>query len=284
LGNEYNYHPEWFNNNINNWYTILNNAATAIHNADPDHPVSSAHGEVPASTVFGLCPAFDVWGMNVYRWDNPSEAITEFATRSTNPCYFSESGVDRYNNTQKSENQQQQSTADLTIWNNIKGHFDKCSGITFFEFADEWWKGGNLYAQDATGFAMSVPYDNFANEEWWGIVDINRNTTIAYDALKTAFNEYVTGTSDLAVPQEIILFPNPFNGSATFTFTVEKPSQVLLRVFDNMGKLVAEPVNKVELNGQHKVTWNAGDLPAGIYYARMLAGSQMKSVKMMKVK
>ena len=27
LGNEYNYHPEWFGDDIQNWYTALNNAA-----------------------------------------------------------------------------------------------------------------------------------------------------------------------------------------------------------------------------------------------------------------
>ena len=30
LGNEYNYHPEWFNMNIDNWYLAMNNAAKKI--------------------------------------------------------------------------------------------------------------------------------------------------------------------------------------------------------------------------------------------------------------
>lgn len=209
LGNEYNYHPEWFSNDINNWYKILNDAAAAIHTADPKHPVSTAQGEVPASNVLGLCPAVDVWGMNVYRWDNPSGAISEFAARSTKPCYLSEAGGDRYNNTQGVENQQNQATADLNTWNNIKNHFDQCSGITFFSFVDEWWKGGNGNIHDASGFVNSIPYDNFANEEWWGIVDIYRNTTLAYEALKTAFTDFTTGTSDLAEFQKSILYPNP---------------------------------------------------------------------------
>jgi endo-1,4-beta-mannosidase len=142
LGNEYNYHPEWFNNNINNWYTILNNAASAIHTADPNHPVSTAHGEVPATTALNLCPNVDVWGMNVYRWDDPSGAINQFSAISARPCYLSESGGDRYNASQAQENQQNQADADLAIWNSIKGKLDICSGITFFSFVDEWWKGG----------------------------------------------------------------------------------------------------------------------------------------------
>jgi len=47
LGNEYNYHPEWFENNISNWYTALNTAAGKIHEIDKSKPVSTAHGEIP---------------------------------------------------------------------------------------------------------------------------------------------------------------------------------------------------------------------------------------------
>ena len=31
LGNEYNYHPEWFGGDIKNWYSAMNNAAEIIH-------------------------------------------------------------------------------------------------------------------------------------------------------------------------------------------------------------------------------------------------------------
>ena len=47
LGNEYNYHPEWFGGSLDVWYETLREAATAIHAEDPNHPVSTAHGEVP---------------------------------------------------------------------------------------------------------------------------------------------------------------------------------------------------------------------------------------------
>ena len=49
LGNEYNYHPEWFDNDISNWYTALNTAAGKIHEIDKSKPVSTAHGEIPDS-------------------------------------------------------------------------------------------------------------------------------------------------------------------------------------------------------------------------------------------
>ncbi len=56
LGNEYNYHPEWFEDDIKNWYSALNNAANQIHQNDPTHPVATAHGELPDSlSLINLC-------------------------------------------------------------------------------------------------------------------------------------------------------------------------------------------------------------------------------------
>ncbi len=75
LGNEYNYHPEWFEGDLKNWYSALDNAATLIHKNDPSHPVTTAHGELPDTLALSSCPNIDVWGMNVYRWDDPGEHI-----------------------------------------------------------------------------------------------------------------------------------------------------------------------------------------------------------------
>jgi hypothetical protein len=242
LGNEYNYHPEWFSDNINNWYTILNNAASAIHTADPNHPVSTAHGEFPASSALALCPKVDVWGMNVYRWNTPLGAITSFTDLSAKPCYLSESGTDRYNNTEGKENQQNQADAVLAIWNNIKGSFGKFSGITYFSFVDEWWKSGNVDKQDATGISLSVPNDNFANEEWWGIVDIERNTTLAYDALKSAFTGF-TGIAYTQIGQKTHLFPNPAVSNTSLRLSEAINENIILNISSITGiELASETV------------------------------------------
>src|SRR6056300_367304 len=83
LGNEYNYHPEWFGGgDINVWYKALNNAAEQIHQNDPMHPVSTAHGELPKEWVLASCPNVDVWEMNVYRWDHPAAIFEEWETLS----------------------------------------------------------------------------------------------------------------------------------------------------------------------------------------------------------
>ncbi len=196
LGNEYNYHPEWFDDNIENWYMALNNAADLIHKNDPNHPVTTAHGELPDASALSLCPSIDVWGMNVYRWDNPEGIFSEWSAVSSKPMYLSEAGADSYmvaslNGYNQGANEKAQADATTNILNAIFRNTDVCSGVTIFAFVDELWKAGNNEKLDSGGWAPNssgVPYDGAANEEYWGIVDIERNKKMAYHIVKAKFN------------------------------------------------------------------------------------------------
>ncbi len=196
LGNEYNYHPEWFDGNIQNWYTALNNAAEQIHHTDPNHPVATAHGELPTTEILAVCPNIDVWGMNVYRWDNPESIFSQWSDISTKPMYLSEAGADSYMTIAKDgyeigENEKAQADATRKILEATFNHLDICSGVTLFAFVDELWKAGNKDAHDPGGWAPNssgVPYDGAPNEEYWGIVEIDRNKKEAYHVVKEKYN------------------------------------------------------------------------------------------------
>jgi hypothetical protein len=77
-------------------------------------------------------------------------------------------------------------------------------------------------------------------------------------------------------------WPNPFIESTTFLYTVNEASHVSLQVFNSFGQLVAEPVNKIQPKGEQHVKWDAGNLPAGMYYFRLQAGGQVGSGKIIK--
>ena len=197
LGNEYNYHPEWFDGNINNWYTTLEKTAQMIHALDANHPVSTAHGEIPTQEVLNENPSIDVWGVNVYRWDLPGSLIAEWKSRSTKPLYFSEAGADSYMTIEKDgyaagENQKAQADATETILNQLFEDPEIVSGVTLFSFTDGWWKAGNPNQQDVGGWAPNssgVPYDGAPNEEYWGIVDIERNKKEAFYVLQKKYKQ-----------------------------------------------------------------------------------------------
>lgn len=197
LGNEYNYHPDLFDGDLKNWYTALNNAAEKIHQNDASHPVTTAHGELPDALALSSCSNIDVWGMNVYRWDAPGEIYSQWESISSKPMYLSEAGGDSYMTITKAGyeqgvNEKAQAGANAKILESVFNHLDVCSGVTLFAFADEWWKAGNNEAQDIGGWAPNstgVPYDGTPNEEYWGIVDIDRNKKETYDIVKLKYNQ-----------------------------------------------------------------------------------------------
>ncbi|WP_298532223.1 glycoside hydrolase family 2 TIM barrel-domain containing protein [uncultured Algibacter sp.] len=197
LGNEFNYHPEWFEGDLNNWYKAMNDGAKRIHDNDLNHPVTTAHGELPDSLALSSSPNIDVWGMNVYRWDNPTNIFVEWKKVSDKPMYLSEAGGDSFMTIAKQGyeagvNQKAQADANANILHNVFENQDICSGVTMFSFTDGWWKAGNLDRQDPGGWAPNssgVPYDGAPNEEYWGMVDIERNKKETFDVIKAKYKQ-----------------------------------------------------------------------------------------------
>ena len=195
LGNEYNYHPEWFNDDIKNWYNDMNDAADLIHKADSSHPVTTAHGDLPDAMALALSPNIDVWGLNVYRWDRPESIFPEWTAVSTKPMYLSETGGDSYMSVEaegyaQGENQKAQADANKKILEKSFSNLEVCSGATLFSFTDGWWKAGENDVQDIGGVAPNssgVPYDRDPNEEFWGIVDIHRNKKETFNVVKEIY-------------------------------------------------------------------------------------------------
>ena len=196
LGNEYNFHPEWFGGDIQTWYDDLSAAVDAIHAEDPNHPVATAHGEVPDVELLAALPNIDLWGLNVYRWDVSYTAAVDFAERSDKPMYFSEIGADSYMSTsvlgyEQGPNQRAQADATQALLEPLFSDSVRCAGAAVFSFTDGWWKAGRPDVQDPGGVApesSGVPYDSDANEEHWGLVDIHRQPKAAFDVVKSFFN------------------------------------------------------------------------------------------------
>lgn len=79
-------------------------------------------------------------------------------------------------------------------------------------------------------------------------------------------------------------YPNPFNPSTVISFTLPKGSIVSLKVFNVLGEEVTELINEFKNAGVHKVTFNASDLPSGVYIYSLSAGDFIATKKMMLLK
>lgn len=68
-------------------------------------------------------------------------------------------------------------------------------------------------------------------------------------------------------------YPNPFNPATRIGFAIPEPSHVVLRIYDAAGREVATVADRTFAPGQHTVTFDAGELPSGVYFYQIEAGT-----------
>ncbi len=198
LGNEWNYNHLYANDSLTLEATRdrINEAAELIRAADDEHPISTIYGELGGiEAQMAAMPNIDIWGINAYRGISFGDLFTQFAAASNKPMYLGEYGADAYdsrNGGMVNVDAQGMATRALTE-EIIDSYVTSNSGVTLggfiFEWADEWWKGGNPATHDTGGTAPGGgPYpDQTFNEEYWGIVDIERVPRPAYEELKALY-------------------------------------------------------------------------------------------------
>uniref|UniRef100_UPI000AC4202C T9SS type A sorting domain-containing protein n=1 Tax=Rhodothermus marinus TaxID=29549 RepID=UPI000AC4202C len=68
-------------------------------------------------------------------------------------------------------------------------------------------------------------------------------------------------------------YPNPFRQVTTIRYDVAAPRRVVIKVYDLMGREVAELVNRDHQPGTYTVQWRPRGLASGLYYCRIDAGA-----------
>ena len=89
------------------------------------------------------------------------------------------------------------------------------------------------------------------------------------------------------LPQAFALaqnYPNPFNPVTTIEYALPASGHVELKVFNVLGQTVSTLVDGYETAGTHRVEFDAGSLPSGIYFYRIshAEGSQTRKMALVK--
>ena len=79
-------------------------------------------------------------------------------------------------------------------------------------------------------------------------------------------------------------YPNPFNPTTKVGFRISDFGFVSLKVFDLLGREVAILVNEEKPAGSYEVTWNAANLPSGVYFYQLKAGDFVETKKLVLMK
>ena len=79
-------------------------------------------------------------------------------------------------------------------------------------------------------------------------------------------------------------YPNPFNPSTLISYDIPRSSYVTLKIYDVLGRRVADLVNGERKPGRYQALFNASDLPSGVYFYRFEAGAYHDTKKLLLLK
>ena len=79
-------------------------------------------------------------------------------------------------------------------------------------------------------------------------------------------------------------YPNPFNPLTKIKYQIPQLNNVSIKIYDILGKVVANLVNEEKPSGEYEVEFDGRDLPSGIYFYQLKAGSYIQTKKMVLLK
>lgn len=79
-------------------------------------------------------------------------------------------------------------------------------------------------------------------------------------------------------------YPNPFNPETKINFSIPKGDNVKIEIYDALGRLVDQLVNRYFSAGNYSVDFDASNMSSGIYFYRLISGSfvQMRKAVLLK--
>jgi hypothetical protein len=154
------------------------------------------------------------------------------------------------------------------------GNFDVTSQTTSFTFplAGTWYDYLNGNTISATGSPQSLTYQP-------GEVHIYLNRNLVNAVITSS-----GGPGAIGEKLSAALSPNPVQGDATISFHVPKTADTRVDIFDGSGRFIRTILKSRLVVGDHTIAviGKINNLPAGIYYLRIIAGEQQAAVKFVK--
>jgi hypothetical protein len=88
----------------------------------------------------------------------------------------------------------------------------------------------------------------------------------------------------MGVPGDFLVrqnHPNPFNPRTEISYSLPRESSVTATVYDLLGRPIKTLFRGRQSPGEHRLQWDAGQNPSGIYIYRIEAGGMSAAGKML---
>ncbi|HET7152736.1 MAG TPA: T9SS type A sorting domain-containing protein, partial [Candidatus Kapabacteria bacterium] len=129
---------------------------------------------------------------------------------------------------------------------------------------------GVTWVQANTGLPSNIAYFGpFTIDNKY----IYAGTTIG--VWRRPISDFITAVDEKSsVPAQFTLqnYPNPFGTTTNIEYRIPNEEQVTLRVYNALGEEIATLVNGRQATGTHDLSFDASNLPNGVYFYRLSAG------------
>jgi hypothetical protein len=193
-------------------------------------------------------------------------------------------------------------SSDTTMGASVTGRY-RSNGTYLFAWNNKFGSYGNVFTRPLTDHQLRL--QNQSNPiiatDFYGTPDaafrnVNNDSCLVIWGGISGNGSYVTGgcsgtftsvenpnvnVSDYQLYQN---YPNPFNPSTKISYNLPVNSSVSIKLFDVIGKQVAEIVSEVQRAGLHSVEFNGVNLSSGVYYYRIEANDFIDTKKMILIK
>lgn len=79
-------------------------------------------------------------------------------------------------------------------------------------------------------------------------------------------------------------YPNPFNGQTWIEFNLPQSGDIIIKVFDILGREIATVINGYLTQGSYRIQWMAENLQSGVYFLRLETVSKSEVKKIILIK
>ncbi|HQY21776.1 MAG TPA: T9SS type A sorting domain-containing protein [Ignavibacteria bacterium] len=157
--------------------------------------------------------------------------------------------------------------------------------IKYNKFGDiSWIKNfsGSYLTDVATSLKIDINYNVIVTGYSQTSINFASIATIKYSQITGFVDKTNLFNLDFKLYQN---YPNPFNPSTTIKFTLISESNVILKIYNALGKEIETVINIKKPKGTHVVIFNGKNFTTGIYfYSLFINGNLIDTKKMILIK